>query len=293
MTDLNADLNEIRMVIFAATEAAGVHDENSESAYSEYRQNRQKPPNPEFPLSKNSESAYSEYRQNRQKPPTRQELTATIEISEDPVQVRESFMGLCLLSLREIEEEAWKAQTAGALGFLALETGKWYGYLEALRLIDDDASLQKIQRLYHQAVARGFRKAREPAQASRLEKSLKAMKRVIASNPDMGALAAATEVVRRAGTDKKRVPREAEKLFLSHLEGTFNQAVERADSEWGNGETASHIQLAEYLWKDFFSALKPKERELAKNELKRRLKALAKEKYPERLYGSPGVKKDD
>lgn len=261
------ELEAVRITIFSAIESAGSHYENSESAHLGYRQ-------------------------NRQKSLTRRELSAVIETSEDPAQVRDAFLALCLWSLSEIEAEVWVAQSMGALCVLSIEAGKWAGYIEMIRMLEDDVSLQRIRSFYHQSVAKDFRMTRDSVQTRKQVQALGNIKRRIAGNPGMSVLKAAKIEAEKTEIDKEKIRKKAGRLFLAFHEKTFDQAVDQADSEWASGETASHIEMSKYMLGSFFDWLKSEERELAKNELKRRLKELARDKYRERLFGSHGVRKD-
>lgn len=219
-------------------------------------------------------------------------LVSAIEHGHQRYNIRTLFTLLCAVRIRMFATLITLPEQDDVTGPFYL-LGMWDGIRHSIQWMTEDATLQLFRELHHREIAALHRGRREPAQRAKQEKSVRTMKRVLTANPGMSVLEAAKRSVQEPGADKDKIQKKAEKLFLQYHEKTFDQAVNQADSEWENGEAASHVKLTEYLSESFFSTLKPKERELARIELRQRLGKLAKEKYPERLYGSPGVKKDD
>jgi hypothetical protein len=176
--------------------------------------------------------------------------------------------------------------------------GLWHGLLLATEWIDKDDILKLMKKLHHQELQSEYRSRREPRQDEILDQLAGKIARKRKHDPRKPLMKCIKEVLAAEGYDKatgKTGKRSItpEKLLLKVMEPRFQETVATADKLWAEGDARSHPAMTDYLISTLQLNLDRKLKTIVRNELIRRIKEIAVEKYRNRVFGLPGVRKNE
>ncbi|GKT10541.1 hypothetical protein [Desulforhabdus sp. TSK] len=168
--------------------------------------------------------------------------------------------------------------------------GLWHGQLLALRWMDEDGVMSLFKAVHHKEVAGQHRATRSERQAEKMSELVGALRRKH-KNSKKPLMDCARATLDSRKHDKNVTP---EKLIIAYMEPQLEEAFQSVCNLWDEGDEGTHVEMTDFsMSRDYFNALDSESRKILRNELLSRFREAANRRYPDRLFGSKGVRKSE